>query len=275
MEVAVGFMGVGKTYTTSQLVDNYVKNGPNGWSARPVLAFDTNAEQAYSDYKAIDFNVEEQSEFKRAAQIRNIKAPGKYKILPYKKNRQPMSTSEMVTTAVTICKHYRNGLLILEDINKYTGYSYRQDLIGMFVGMRHLGVDVILHFQSLRAVPTRIWTNMTFLRWHKQADPIFKFKDRISNYELFSIAEEIVNQKYQEDQHYYLYVHNLKLKLMGVSQEDFKKGATAYLLRNRNELKRLEMDINADGKRKYSGTQDAINGFIAIKSREYLMPDTA
>lgn len=270
MEVAVGFMGVGKTYTTGRLIDDYVKNGANGWEARPVLVFDTNAEAQYSDFKPIDFDVTQANDFKRAIQIRNIRAPGKYRILPYRKDRTPMTTSDMVVTAVTVCKHFRNGLLVLEDINKYTGYSYKQDLIGMFMGMRHLGVDLILHFQSLRAVPTRIWTNMTFLRWHKQADPIFKFKDRIANFELFSIAEEIVNVNYVRDQHYYLYVHNLKHKLIGVSEEQFREGATAYILRNRPELGRLTSDINTDGSKKYKGTKDAIDSFIEQKAKQYL-----
>jgi hypothetical protein len=270
MEVAIGFQGSGKTYTTSKLVDDYVKNGPDGWKARPVLVFDPNAEETYDDFKAIDFDVTQVGEYKRAEQISKIKLPGKYRILPYKKNRQPMTTSEMVTTAVTICKFYRNGLLILEDINKYTGYSYKQDLVGMFIGLRHLGVDLILHFQTLRAVPTRIRSNMTYLRWHKQSDPIAEFKERISNLELYSIAEQIVDYKYQTDIYYYLYISVLNKKLLNVTPEDFKEGATNYLLNNMNILTRMTKQLNLDGSRKYKSREEAVNAFIEQKAKMYL-----
>jgi hypothetical protein len=271
MVTAIGFMGVGKTYTTNETVNDYIKSGPSGWRGRPVLAFDPNVEESYHDFKALDFDVTEKNEFKRAMQISAIKAPGKYRILPYKKNRQPMTTAEMVITAVTICKFYRNGLLILEDINKYTGYSYKQDLVGMFIGLRHLGVDLILHFQNLRAVPTRIWGNMTYLRWHKQSDAIIKYKERISNFELFSIAEQIVDLKYQTDEHYYLWLNNLKNKLEGVSPEDFKDGATNYLLKNPNVIYKLMKEIDISGQKKYKSTNEAMSGFIEAKSREYLV----
>ncbi len=269
--VAVGFMGVGKTYTTTtETVNPYIQNGPDGWKARPVLVFDPNAESSYQDYKSIDFDITEKSEYTRAEQIRKVKAPGKYKILPYKKNRQPMSASEMVQTVCTICKFYRNGLLILEDINKYTGYSYKQDMVGMLIGLRHLGVDLILHFQNLRFVPTRVWANMTYLRWHKQSDPIFKYKDRISNFELFSIAEQIVDIKYQTDEHYYLYINTLKNKLLNVSEEDFRQGAINYLEKNQTELNKLINQMNIEGQKKYSNRKDAISKFIEIKSKQYL-----
>jgi hypothetical protein len=181
-----------------------------------------------------------------------------------------MTTTELVTTAITICKFYRNGMLILEDINKYTGYSYKQDLVGMFIGLRHLGVDLVLHFQNLRAVPSRIWQNMTYLRWHKQSDSIFKIKDRIGNFELFAIAEQIVDYKYQSDEHYYLWLNNLKNRMEGVPPEDFREGATRYLLANPAVLSRLKSEINADGSKKYKSTQEAINGFIESKSQQYL-----
>jgi hypothetical protein len=271
MVAVIGFMGVGKTYTTMETVNDYIKNGPFGWRGRPVLAFDPNVEESYHDFKALDFDVTEKNEFKRAIQIAATKAPGKYRILPYKKNRQPMTTTEMVTTAVTICKFYRNGMLILEDINKYTGYSYKQDLIGMFMGLRHLGVDLVLHFQNLRAVPTRIWQNMTYLRWHKQSDPIFKIKGRISNFELFSIAEQIVDLKYQTNEYYYLWLNNLKGKIEGVPLEDFKAGATNYMLKNSSVIYKLTNELGSDGQRRYKSNTEAMNGFIEEKAREYLV----
>lgn len=280
MEVAIGFKGVGKTYTTNGLINNYIQNGSDGRKGRPVLVFDINAEycdaNGYPGFKAIDYDAEEKSEYKRAEQIRNIKVPGKYRILPYKKNRQPMTTNELVTTAVTIVKYFRNGMLILEDINKYTLSSYKQDLVGMFIGLRHLGVDLVIHFQTLRAIPPRIWANMNYLRWHKQSDKIFKYKNRIDNFELFSIAEHIVDYRYQLDPNsrYYLWVSVLEEKLINVDENDFKQGCILYLSAYPQELSKLMNHIDIDGSKKYKTTNDAISEFVESRKRKYLMPNS-
>lgn len=274
MEVVIGFKGVGKTYTTNQIIDNYIKNGTDGRKGRPVLVFDINNEYSdsngYYGYKAIDYDVTEPNEFKRAEQVRNIKAPGKYRILPFKKNKQPMSTSELVVTALTIVRYFRNGMLVLEDINKYTLSSYKQDLVGMFIGLRHLGVDLVVHFQALRAIPPRIWSNMNFLRWHKQNDKIFKYKNRIDNFELFSIAEQIVDYKYQTDQRYYLWVSVLEDRLINVTPEDFKQGCTLYLSAHANELAKLMNHIDTEGTKKYKSQQEAVTAFIESRQKKYL-----
>lgn len=273
-EVVIGFKSVGKTYTTNQWINEYIKNDPSGRKGRPVLVFDVNNEycdsNGYYGYKAIDFDVREKSEYKRSEQIRKIIAPGKYRILPFRKDRQPMSLSEIQTTASTIVKHFRNGMLVLEDINKYTLSAYKQEFVGMFIGIRHLGVDLVAHFQSLRAIPPKVWSEMTHLRWHKQSEKIFKYKNRISNLELFSIAECIIDHKFLNDRHYYLWIDVLKEKLVNVSQEDFNSGCREYLNANRRELDHLSKHLSEDGNKKYKSDKEAIEGFISTKSKQYL-----
>lgn len=273
-EVVIGFKGVGKTYTTNAIIDDYIKTQPGGRKGRPVLVFDTNNEycdsNGYHGFKAIDFDVTEKNEYKRSEQIRKIQAPAKYRILPYKKDRTPMTINELVTTASTIVKYYRNGLLVLEDINKYTLSSYKQEFVGMFIGLRHLGVDLVAHFQTLRAIPPKVWGNMNYLRWHKQSDRIFKYKNRIDNFELFSIAECIVDHKYQTDQRYYLWISVLEEKLIGVTPEDFKEGCREYLNAHPQEIGKLMNYIDETGGKKYKDNNTAINGFIEKKAKQYL-----
>jgi hypothetical protein len=275
-EVVIGFKGVGKTYTTNGVIDQYVKNDPSGWKGRPALVFDVNNEfcdaNGYYGYKAIDFDVTEKNEFKRSEQIRKIVSPGKYRILPYKKNRQPMTINELMTTASTIVKYYRNGLLLLEDMNKYALSHFSQDFVGMFIGLRHLGVDLVAHFQSLRAIPPKVWSEMSFLRWHKQSEKIIKYKGRITNLELFSIAEAIVDYKYPNDPHYYLWISILDEKLLNVTMEDFRKGCYIYLQYNRHEINSLmtHIDFEGTGKKRYTNEKEAVDAFIEAKSKHYL-----
>jgi hypothetical protein len=273
-EVAIGFKGVGKTYTMNQIINSYIKNSPSGFKGRPVLVFDVNNEycdeNGYYGFKAIDFDVTEPNEFKRSEQIRNIKVAGKYRVIPYKKNRQPMSVNELMTTASTIVKYFRNGMLVLEDFNKYALSNFKQEFVGMFIGLRHLGVDLVAHFQSLRAIPPKVWSEMSFLRWHKQSEKIFKYKQRISNLELYSIAENIVDFKYLSDPHYFLWVSVMEEKLINVTPEDFKQGCIRYLSVNPREITQHMNGIDLSGNRKFKSRQECINDFIATKEKQYL-----
>jgi hypothetical protein len=268
LEVAIGFRGVGKTYTMDQITDDYIKN-----LRRPVLVFDVNAEYTESNklfgYKAIDYNADEKDDFKRSEQIRNIKVPGKYRIIPYKKNGQPMTANELLKTASTIVTYYRNGMMLLEDINKYTNSNFKQEFIGTFVGLRHLGVDLVLHFQSLHAIPPKVWDGMEYLRWHKCAEKIKKYKGHISNMELFSIAEAVVDYKYRTNPRFFLWVDVLGNKVK-TSPEDFNEGCRIYLSQNPGALRDLMNEFDLEGKKKYVTRLDAVNGFIKTKAEEYL-----
>jgi hypothetical protein len=177
-----------------------------------------------------------------------------------------------MTTASTIVKYYRNGLLLLEDMNKYALSNFSQDFVGMFIGLRHLGVDLVAHFQSLRAIPPKVWSEMSYLRWHKQSEKIIKYKQRVTNLELFSIAEAIVDYKYTIDPHYHLWVSMLQEKLINVTPEDFRKGCINYLQYNNHEIRALmaHVDFEGDGGRKYKSQKEAIESFIQNKSKAYL-----
>jgi hypothetical protein len=271
LEVAIGFRGVGKTFTFDSISNDYVRE-----LKRPILVVDVNNEfedrNRLFGYKAIDFDITEKDGFVRAEQIRNIKAPGKYRIIPYKKNRQPMTINELLLTAQTVVSYFRNGLVLLEDLNKYTNSHFKQEFIGTFIGLRHVGVDLVLHFQSLHAIPPKVWDGMQHLRWHKCAEKIIKYKDHVTNYELFAIAEAIVDYKYRSNQRYFLWLDALENKIR-TNPEDFRKGCEIYLSQNAGALRGLmsEIDIDAGGK-KYKTQKEAIDSFIQIKTEEYL-PD--
>jgi len=263
--IAIGFKGVGKTYTTKAEIEKYVMNdAATGRKARPVLVFDVNGE--YEGYTAVDFDIDEPNEAIRSAEIKKIQAPGKYRIVAYKKNRQLMNASEMYTTVISICNAYRNGLLVLEDINKYMLSNVKIDIVSTLIGLRHHGTDLIIHYQSLRAIPPRMWGNMNFLRWHKQSDGIDKYKNRLDNYELFKIGERIIEAKYLEDKYFYFWVDMLGEKLIGVSDLDFEKAALEYLGVTPGALRERERLLTLNNGNK----KDAAKNFIEQKKKQYL-----
>jgi hypothetical protein len=269
LEVAIGFRGVGKTYTFDQISSDYVRE-----LKRPILVFDVNDEfqesNRYFGYKAIDFDISEKNEFKRSEQIRNIKIPGKYRIIPWKKNKQPMGMQELLLTATTIVQFFRNGLVLLEDLNKYTNSHFKQEFISTFVGLRHVGVDLVLHFQSLHAIPPKVWDGMQFLRWHKCAEKIIKYKNHVTNYEMFAIAEAIVDSQYRVNQRFYLWVDALGNRIQ-TTQENFIKGCEIYISQNPGALREMMNHIDLhSGAKKFKSRGDAISEFIKTKQEEYL-----
>lgn len=242
LEVAVGAKGIGKTFIAREIIKRYtMSDTKTGRKARPVLIFDVNNEELYNDYKALDFDITEENEYIRAKEIRTITVPKPYRILPFKKDRQPMTTTEIVLTCITIAKYFKNGMLVLEDINKYMLSNLNVDFIGLLIGIRHKGVDLMIHYQSLAALPPRLWQNVNYIRWHKQTGNIDTFKQRIPNYELCKLAEFIVNDQFQRgNNRYYLWVGVADEKLLNVSEVDFKNACINYLSQNPKEIKDLQ-----------------------------------
>lgn len=266
--IAIGFKGIGKTYTTKEEVNSYIMNNPSiGRKARPVLVFDVNGE--YDDYKAIDFDIEEPNEMIRGAEIRKITVPGKYRIIAYKKNHDIMTPTEMYSTVITISKYFRGGLLILEDINRYIVYSVKIDMVGLLIGLRHIGVDLTIHLQSMRAIPRRFWGNTNMLRLHKQSESIDSYKDRVNNYEMFKIAEIIVDKKYEQDIYYKLWIDILGNKLINIDKEIFSFACRQYLAMNNRVIRSRLNYIEETGEKKYSDPASATSSFIEEKWKQY------
>lgn len=228
IEIVVGKKGVGKTYLTRQQIDGYVLNdSKTAWKGRPVLVLDTTGE--YSDFKTIAFDVEEKNELIRAKNVIKIQLPYKYRILTIKKNRQPYTVKETLIAVSTLAKYFRNGLLILEDINKYIVQHIKIDVVGLLVSVRHLGVDLILHYQAARKVPPTMWQNCNFLRMHKQIEPLDIFRDRVPNFEIIKLAEIIVDKRYNSgDEYYCCWVAIEDSYLLNVDEDDFVKACEEY-----------------------------------------------
>ena len=108
----------------------------------------------------------------------------------------------MTLNAVADClwevlRDYRGGLLLIEDINKYVGDYLPNDLVGAICTNRHSNLDIILHFQSIGRVGTKIWQNFNWLRFHKNSDSVDRHKKKFEDkWEAFKIAEILVNRQY-------------------------------------------------------------------------------
>jgi len=219
--VVVGQKGVGKTFLTNKVIENYRKN-------KPVLIFDTNHEDVYKNWESLKYDALETDDFKRGEIIRDFvrfneirkKRTDLYpeafvrKIIPLLPDGKPMTRSQKAETVITILDNFTNGLVVLEDINSIQQNFHTGDIVDKILTHRHSGLDIVLHFQSLKRVAPILLENTLFLRLQKQADSVTTYANRFANYPLIRIAEIIINKQYLTDNRYFLFVNLQENKII-------------------------------------------------------------
>jgi hypothetical protein len=223
---ATGKKGVGKTYTTMGLINSYIKpNKKTGKKARKVLIYDINME--YTDYKAI--SIKDVASFSRQSKIEVRR------VLPMTADGKIATLEQMIDLLHKIITNYRGGLLILEDINRYLIQAKTVEIIGLLATNRHRDLDIICHFQSLSALDPRMWQNTTFVRFHYQLDDIKRYAQRVPNYEMFKIAQCLLEFKYLKkgDKRFFCYVACDENYITGnFTKLDFQEACEDYFIKN-------------------------------------------
>jgi len=221
--VGIGKKGVGKSYSTERMIESYVKGNPaKGVPARRALILDVNDE--YSNIRAI--RVEDVPLFSvhTNIEVRRIR--------PFLDNGNKMSLDDVAQALFTILNTYRNGLLLVEDINKYISDTMPNDLVGAICTNRHIGVDIILHYQSIGRITSKVWQNVNTLRMHKFTDSVKRHKHKYEDkFEFLTIAENIVNRKHEEgDKRFHLYVDIDNEKVYGkFTAQEYELAAKKFI----------------------------------------------
>jgi hypothetical protein len=245
--VAVGRKGVGKTYTTTKLIDSYVVGNPaKGVKPRKVLILDVNDE--FENYKALRLKDVMLFSAHPTVEVRRVR--------PFKDNGVRMTLSEIQNALFYILEKYRGGMLLIEDVNRYVSDTLPNDLVGAICTNRHTDTDIILHFQSIGRITTKIWQNLNWIRFHKNTDSVDKHRHKFEDkYEMLKIAETLVNQKYNSgDVRYFLYVDIDDDKLLGnITSKDINEATEEYISSYyKKVITPLLNQKGLDGKAKYT-----------------------
>lgn len=228
--IVVGKKGVGKTYTTNKLIFNYI-TGQMGYGAPPrkVLVLDVNDEFVHLKPIAVEDVIKfSGSDVVEARRIRRMKPNG-----------TPMTIDEVIEALRVCIDHFRGGLLLLEDTNKYITENVPGDLNGALCGLRHVDTDVILHYQGLGAIPPKMWRNFNWIRYHKCTEAVrdekSKFQERASD---LAIVEAMVNHEFfGGNPHFYVYYEEKDDKIRGAySQKMLYNAILIYLEENYNSV---------------------------------------
>jgi hypothetical protein len=224
--VAIGKKGVGKSYTTEKMIQQYVVGNPaKGVPARRVLILDVNDE--YSGYKAI--SIQDVMLFSAHPMIEARR------IRPFLDDGKKMTLDDIAQTLFICLDTFRNGLLLIEDVNKYISDTMPNDLVGAICTNRHIGVDIILHYQSIGRITSKVWQNVNVIRLHKFTDTVKKHKHKFEDkFEYLSIAETMINQMYDRgNKHFFVYADIDEEKIYGgFTNQDMENAVDNFLEQN-------------------------------------------
>jgi hypothetical protein len=231
--IACGKRGVGKSVETIRMIDEYVAGNPSkAVPPRKALIFDVN---------------DEFSSFWYFGQTRSIKAIAIKDILkfsihpkievrrirPFWDDGKKMTINDMAEVLGIILDNYRNGLLLVEDINKYLSDAMPSDLIGSLATSRHIGLDIVSHFQNVgRAGNPKLLGNLNMIRLHKTNDTVERHKNKFEEKtEVLQIAEYLINNRYiNGDTRFFVYVDVENMKVRGkFTKEEVENAIHQYI----------------------------------------------
>ena len=245
--VAVGKKGIGKTYTTLQIIGSYIKGG-GSVKPRKALILDVNDE--FQSIKAI--NPKDVALFSHHPQIEARR------IRPYNDDGSKMTLNDIAECLWDVLGKYKGGLLLIEDINKFTGDYLKNDLVGALCTNRHSSLDIIMHFQSIGRVGTKIWQNINWLRFHKNTDGVDRHKKKFEDkYEMFKLCEILVNKQYfAGNKYFYLTCDCDNEKIRGAfSDKMINEAIDEYIAINfSKKVKPYLNQRDTSGKKKFTST---------------------
>ncbi len=249
--VAVGQKGSGKTRTTLEKDLLLCVRGNPATGARPrkVLIFDTQNEYAaYPFIKTLPVDKIGLFSMHRIVEMRRI--------IPFGPDGYELTPEEKVEVIRHILKFYFNNCLVLEDINDYIFDYMPGDIISRILSQRHRGVDLFLHYQSLGRVHKKVWPHINEIRMHKCEDNVIDNRDKFpEKFELFKIAENIINNRYRQgDEYFYVTIINRKRKIItDITPQEKEQALEEYLSMFSKQLLQPYLTIgDRVGKKKYT-----------------------
>jgi hypothetical protein len=256
--IAVGKRGIGKTYTTLKVISDYVNGFGGTLKPRRVLIMDVNDE--FSDIRAMKLSDVPLFSMHPKIEARRIR--------PFNVDNTPMTLSDVCQALYFILENFKGGLLLIEDINKYLTHHFPKDVVGAIVTNRHKDLDIIMHYQAVGKVPTTVWENANWIRFHKNNQSVERHKKKYEDkYEMLRIAECLVDFQYENgNERFFCYVDIEWSKIKGdVTKEMAIKAVEDYMTMNYSRVvvpEARRMTLN--GEKVYATTAEAS---MAIQKR--------
>ena len=271
--MVAGRKGVGKTFQTLCQIADYLRSTATK-QGRKVLIFDVNNEfgNVREDHGNAKFPNIGLIKLSQVPAYAKIARPFAKRVSIFKDDGQRMTLSEMAQALGFILEHYRNGLLLIEDISKYITDSLPGDLIGAICTQRHVSVDVVIHVQTVgKLFHPKLWGNCNEIRLHRTE----RHKSKISgNLEHLLIMEKLIELKFKAgEQRFCCYLNKDTGKIRGrFTMNDFKQAVEDYLSSNYQRILKPLLDKRHiyTGARMYRNQKEAVDEYLQYMVSEYL-----
>jgi len=141
-------------------------------------------------------------------------------------------------------------------------------VVGAIVTNRHKDLDIIMHYQAVGKVPTTVWENANWIRFHKNNQSVERHKKKFEDkYEMLRIAECLVDFQYENgNERFFCYVDIEWSKIKGnITKEMAIKAVEDYMTNNYSRVvvpEARRMTLN--GEKVYATTAEAS---MAIQKR--------
>ena len=247
--IAIGKKGVGKSYQHVVLMNSYVMGDAfRQIPGRKCLVMDVNDEYGAYNIPAISLNDIELFTAHPLIENRRIR--------PFHPDGSRMTLEDWSQALFYVLTVYKNGLLVIEDINKFVGDHMPSDLVGAICTNRHIGLDIICSYQSIGRITTKLWGNGNVVRFHKNIESVERHKNKYPDkYEYMRIAEIIVNEEYEAgNKRFFLYVDLDENKIRGgFNDAMFDAAVEQYISENyRPLIKPYLVQKGIDNKKKHT-----------------------
>ena len=267
--IVCGETGVGKTFRNRLVINRYLKEHTKGGKKpRKVLVFDTN-DHDYPTFQTVD-----------PKYLHRLRAIKPRRIRPINPDGSPMNQTQKKDVVVQMLKHFREGLLVLDDIDNYMSGEKGRDMISALCTLRHKNVDLLLTHQSLSKITRTEWENCTYLRLHHQVDDVTYYRRRVPKYPIVRVAQLIVDQQYQiafeqfsngsineatfkRLQGYFVYVNMRTQRIYGCTKPAFIRATKKFIDQELGRtLKMMLEERDLKNKRIYPNRTKAIYALI-------------
>ncbi len=244
--ITVAAQGIGKSHANKLLISSYVRDKlDTKVKGRKALIFDVNGEYSEESFRKDGIPV---ISIKRIA-VKDVElwcrtGPSECRRLDV----SALHMDEKFEVLNYVIEVVRNCLFVIEDINKVVlEVTHLKRIVGTIVGLRHRACDVIASYQALRDVPPRFLSNCKYVRLHYFSGDSMDIKTKLSEPEVFKIAQIIVNEKYynavnefkngvipeleyKKRKSFYVYVYTDPHKIEGAfTKEKFLEACKKYL----------------------------------------------
>lgn len=191
--VAAGEKGSGKTwYTKNVLIDNYVR-GSVDVPPRKVLIIDINNEYPYRTLQVVaNENYNSIMLFNKQSIIEARK------VSVFKNNGDRKTPNELKSDLSIILKHFKNGLIVIEDINKIMSDNVSSEIFGYLCVNRHSDQDLCINVQNIgRAGHPKIKSTMNILRLHHVKESAWRHESKFEDdTHIIRLGQLIVNNRF-------------------------------------------------------------------------------